>query len=350
MENAQRGGSAARDNSSSSSSSRKHNSATANSNEDGRTRVASSTRSSASSSVSSATRSSSSDKWRRKAKKAKRKCRTEISTKQWSHHKYADRDDLLKPTLESPIDVIDYDSVSVEEFQEKYERAARPVLIRGCVSKWPAVRRWTFERLLKKYGDDKFKCGEDDDGYAVKMKLKYYFQYLQNNRDDSPLYVFDTSFADKPGKESLARDYEVPKYFKDDLFQYAPYDRRPPHRWFVIGPKRSGTDMHIDPLATAAWNALVHGKKRWVVFPPHVAKADVRARSKETDGEAITWPCLKCTKCNRTLANGSFLEHEGKPYCEKPCYQALFGAQGYGRGGTESHKDFGSKDSTLLPK
>ena len=53
-------------------------------------------------------------------------------------------------------------------------------------------------------------------------------------------------------------------------------------------------------------------------------------------------------KCNKVLANGSFLEHEGTPYCEKPCYAAVHGPSGYGRGGgVESHQSFGGGQSEL---
>merc|ERR1712189_175156 len=48
--------------------------------------------------------------------------------------------------------------------------------------------------------------------------------------------------------------------------------------------------------------------------------------------------CLKCTKCSRILTPGSHAENSGKPYCHNPCYSALFGPGGFGRGGTESHK------------
>ena len=49
--------------------------------------------------------------------------------------------------------------------------------------------------------------GSDDDGYAVRLKLKHFAHYLASpvhSRDDSPLYIFDGTFADRDMSRSAS--------------------------------------------------------------------------------------------------------------------------------------------------
>lgn len=184
--------------------------------------------------------------------------------------------------------------LSVERFVEEFEKPYRPCIIEGIpqMQNWGAVTSWTFPQLKKRFSDRLFKCGEDDDGYKIKHKMKYYLQYMKHNIDDSPLYIFDGAFDNDVHAKSMLNDYKVPPFFTDDLFSLVGERRRPPYRWFLMGPKRSGSEVHLDPLGTSAWNTILTGRKRWVLFPPSVPRSVCKGLDvikKGEDDEAINY-------------------------------------------------------------
>ncbi|CAJ1371621.1 unnamed protein product [Effrenium voratum] len=168
--------------------------------------------------------------------------------------------------------------LSVEDFLERFERRSCPVLIEGCVKTWPAMGRWHREALLQRFGDVPFAAG------AADFPLRCFYEYAESNMDDVPMFIFDKYFGKRaPG---LLEDYEVPEHFRGrDLFDLL--GDRPDFRWLLIGHRRSGSKWHLDPNKTCAWNAVVRGRKRWLLLPPGCPPPGVH-RSK--DGAEVIQP------------------------------------------------------------
>lgn len=167
------------------------------------------------------------------------------------------------------IDRVDGMSLSNEEFLRLYGIPNKPVVITGVCDKWPAFTKWTKENLCASYPDIKLKAGR------FLMNFRQYFQYADRVVEESPLYLFDSTFGEKI--PDLLKDYEVPSYCENDLFSLleeltadSTYDdgcedrgedgnpgqngtdnmnqswgtMRPSFRWILIGPARSGSTFH----------------------------------------------------------------------------------------------------------
>ena len=200
----------------------------------------------------------------------------------------------------SSIDRWHVDVIDKEFCTRVYESLNKPVMILGLIedaekdkdsmassseektvvektpenAKYPA-HFWTIDYLkTSKFKDCMFRLGDHDDGTVLRAKLKVFLQYLETNKDDSPLYLFEDSIQRCPVSKQILSLYRVPPHFAHDLLLASmPEDHIPPYNWLLIGPKRSGTRMHLDPRSTSAWNMSVTGRKRWVLFRPGIPLA-----------------------------------------------------------------------------
>lgn len=182
--------------------------------------------------------------------------------------------------------------------------------------------QWTMEKLAARFPDDiKHRITHNLDIFSahstMEMSFADYWQYMQHQHDETPLYIFDARFGEK--MPAMLDDYNVDdlRVFRQDYLKDAAENRakaeakaeaesirfqaggkkiqengkgkkdkkkkkakhgaiRPDFRWLVIGPERTGAPWHTDPARTSAWNSLVKGRKRWAIYPPDLPPPGVQ--------------------------------------------------------------------------
>ncbi|KAG6004356.1 hypothetical protein E4U43_000754 [Claviceps pusilla] len=173
------------------------------------------------------------------------------------------------------------ENLNYEQYADRW--AEQPFILTKCIQDWPVMSEWTIEKLLHAFRSVEFRAE------AVDWTMGRYCDYMKNNRDESPLYLFDRKFAEKMGVNIGDGDgaaYWRPDCFGPDLFEVLG-DERPAHRWLIMGPERSGSTFHKDPNGTSAWNAVIQGSKYWIMFPPN---AQVPGVYVSEDSSEVTSP------------------------------------------------------------
>jgi hypothetical protein len=128
------------------------------------------------------------------------------------------------------------------EFTEKWTNT--PFILTDPVREWPVYRNWSEDELIQRYAETVFRAE------SVDWPLKTYVDYMNDNADESPLYLFDRAFVEKMDiKVGHDGEYWIPECFGEDLFATLE-EQRPDSRWLIVGPARSGSTFHKDPNAT----------------------------------------------------------------------------------------------------
>jgi histone arginine demethylase JMJD6 len=204
----------------------------------------------------------------------------------WSYSKYYEKFDELREGWLKEVNQIDHDhihnttpqngilsidrfhykDVSYEWFVKNYEKIAEPCMISGFTDEWP-LHQWTIGTMSRSFlREENVKVGKDHNGRRIGLPFNLYAQYLYDTRDDSPVYLFESQIDRNNNICRIFDSYRPPVWFGKDLLNYCHPERRPPHRWFCIGKKGSGTTMHLDPLGLLAWNSVIAGRKLWIIF------------------------------------------------------------------------------------
>ena len=148
----------------------------------------------------------------------------------------------------------------------QFEQSSEPFMIRaGSDSSWISNSCWHHSSLLLFAKDRPVWIGNSHGKHKyLKMTMKNYLDYFWTQKDDSPLYMFDKDFGIY--LPFLLKAYKIPMFVKEDYLSLL--DKRPPFRWIVMGPMRTGASWHVDPPGTTAWNTLIIGRKLWALYPP----------------------------------------------------------------------------------
>ena len=113
---------------------------------------------------------------------------------------------------------------------------------------------------------------------AETLPVKGFFDDMQAASPDRLSY-WSSQVLYEPPFDCLLNDFHRPDFLtKEDDFLTRWRSLRflaPPllqfifyFRWLFIGPKGSYSRLHLDPVGSAAWNACLEGRKRFVFFEP----------------------------------------------------------------------------------
>lgn len=159
-----------------------------------------------------------------------------------------------------PIDVVD--TISKEEFREKYLLPRKPVVIKNMAKNWPAYQKWTMDYMKEAVGDvtvplydsSKADPAAPINSSAATMKFTDYIDLIKEKPTDLRIFLFD------PIKSApqLLDDYISPKELMGGFLDKYPN--------MFFGGEGSETFLHFDIDMAHIFHTHFNGRKHVLLF------------------------------------------------------------------------------------
>lgn len=179
---------------------------------------------------------------------------------------------------ENYISIVDKESLgSGADFYDRYVKTGRPVLVKGMLRQWEALRKWDPDYFAEIAGELAMPVKVDiAAGKTRKMPVREYVAELkayevQLNRKkvepglfpylhDVPIFHFIPELANDV--QPFPLQY-FPRWYHENILRYAQ---------FFMSATGSVTPLHFDTLYTNNLFFQVYGAKRFILIPPDQKK------------------------------------------------------------------------------
>ena len=159
------------------------------------------------------------------------------------------------------IDTVE--TITPEDFKNKYYNAGRPLIIKGLAKEWPAYNKWNWDYFIDIVGDKEVGVYNNikSDSYTpintadAYMKFGDYLRKVKAGPLDLRIFLFNI-FQHAP---EIVKDFSWPDELMTGFVKKYPM--------LFVGGEGSVTHMHFDIDMSHILHTQFAGKKRVLLFP-----------------------------------------------------------------------------------
>lgn len=161
------------------------------------------------------------------------------------------------------------------QFYRDWVSANKPVIIKGAVEHWPAIKKWSFDYLRKKIGDKRVSVAVTPNGYADAPNKGYFVMPEERFMLFADFLNIMEEPHSQPGiyyvqKQNSNFTEEFPEILQDASSEVSWFSealgKEPDAVNFWMGDERAVTSMHKDHYENIY--CVVSGYKDFVLLPP----------------------------------------------------------------------------------